>query len=59
MILFMTAGFNHSRLGLQVVAEDYIKSHGPRTVVIIAVTFAAVGLGITGVFSVLRIVLAS
>lgn len=58
MILFMSAGFYHSRLGLQVVIEDYIGSHGPRTAAIIAVTFIAVALGITGVFSVLRIALA-
>lgn len=59
MILFMTAGFYHARLGLQVVIEDYVGSHGPRTAAIIAVTFVAVALGITGVFSVLRIALAS
>lgn len=58
MIIFMTAGFYHSRLGLQVVIEDYIGSHGPRTAAIIAVTFVAVALGITGVFSVLRIAFA-
>ena len=58
MILFMTAGFYHSRLGLQMIIEDYIGSHGPRTAAIIAVTFIAVALGITGVFSVLRIALA-
>lgn len=59
MILFMLAGFNHARLGLQVVAEDYIGSHGPRTVIVIAITFLAVALAVTGVFSVLRIALAS
>lgn len=59
MILFMTAGFYHSRLGLQVVIEDYVGSHGPRTAAIIAVTFIAVAVGITGVFSVLRIAFAS
>jgi len=59
MILFMIAGFYHSRLGLQVIIEDYIGSHGPRTASIIAVTFIAVALGVTGVFSVLRIALAS
>lgn len=59
MILFMTAGFYHARLGLQVVIEDYIGSHGPRTAAIIAVTFIAVAMGVTGVFSVLRIALAS
>lgn len=59
MILFMIAGFYHARLGLQVVIEDYIGPHGPRTAAIIAVNFAAAALGVTGVFSVLRIALAS
>ena len=59
MILFMTAGFYHSRLGLQVVIEDYICSHGARTAAIIAVTFIAVAMCVTGVFSVLRIAFAS
>ena len=59
MILFMTAGFYHSRLGLQVVIEDYIGSHGARTAAIIAVTFVAVAMCVTGVFSVLRIAFAS
>lgn len=59
MILFMTAGFYHSRLGLQTVIEDYVSSHGPRTAAIIGVTFIAVAMGITGVFSVLRIAFAS
>lgn len=59
MILFMTAGFYHARLGLQVVIEDYVSSHGLRTGAIIGVTFVAAALGVTGVFSVLRIALAS
>ncbi len=59
MILFLVAGFFHARLGLQVVIEDYVGSHGARTVAIIAVTFAAAALGVTGVFSVLRIVFAA
>lgn len=59
MILFIITGFNHARLGLQVVIEDYVGSHGPRTVAIIAVNFAAAALAVTGVFSVLRIALAS
>ncbi len=58
MILFMTAGFYHSRLGLQVVIEDYVSAHAPRTAAIIGVTFIAVALGVTGVFSVLRIAFA-
>lgn len=58
MILFIITGFFHARLGLQVVIEDYIGSHGPRTIAIIAVTFIAAALGVTGVFSVMRIAFA-
>jgi len=58
MILFLIAGFHHARLGLQVVIEDYISSHVARTAAIIAVTFIAAALGVTGVFSVLRIAFA-
>lgn len=58
MILFLIAGFHHARLGLQVVIEDYISSHVTRTAAIIAVTFIAAALGVTGVFSVLRIAFA-
>lgn len=59
MMLFMITGFYHARLGLQVVIEDYVGSHGPRAIAIIGVNFAAAALGVTGVFSVLRIALAS
>jgi succinate dehydrogenase / fumarate reductase membrane anchor subunit len=58
MILFLIAGFYHARLGLQVVIEDYVSSHVTRTAAIIAVTFTAAALGVTGVFSVLRIAFA-
>jgi len=55
MILLLIAGFTHSRLGLQVVIEDYIGSHALRTIGIIAVTMLAAVMGVVGVFSVLRI----
>ncbi|MDB4222237.1 succinate dehydrogenase, hydrophobic membrane anchor protein [Granulosicoccus sp.] len=58
MILFLIVGFHHARLGLQVVIEDYVSSHIKRTAAIIAVTFIAAALGVTGVFSVLRIAFA-
>jgi len=59
MILLLITGFFHARLGLQVVIEDYVGSHGPRTIAIIAVTFVAAALCVTGVFSVMRIAFAS
>ena len=59
MILFLIAGFFHARLGLQVVIEDYVSAHGPRTIAIIAVTFIAAALCVTGVFSVMRIAFAA
>lgn len=55
MILFIVAGFYHACLGLQVVLEDYVSSHSTRTVAIIAVTFLGAALGVTGVFSIMRI----
>lgn len=58
MILFLVAGFYHVRLGLQVVIEDYVSSHSTRTAAIIAVTFITAALGVTGIFSVLRIAFA-
>ena len=58
MILFFITGFHHARLGLQVIIEDYVGSHGTRTAAIIAVTFIAAAFGVTGVFSVMRIAFA-
>ena len=58
MILFILVAFYHSRLGLQVIIEDYVSGHAGRTVAIIGVTFAAVILAVIGVFSVLRIAFA-
>jgi len=58
MILFLITSFWHARLGLQMVIEDYVSNHAVRTASIIAVTFACVALGVTGVFSVLRIAFA-
>ena len=58
MVLLVATAFFHSRLGLQTIVEDYVGGHGPRTVVIIAITFAAAILAVVGVFSVLRIAFA-
>ena len=59
MVLFIMVSFYHSRLGLQVVIEDYVGGHAGRTIAIIGVTFAAAILAVVGVFSVLRITFAT
>ncbi len=59
LILFLIAGFYHAKLGLQTVLEDYIGNHSTRTVMIIAISFLATILAVTGVFSVLRIAFAT
>lgn len=58
LIFLMIAGFYHSRLGLQVIIEDYVSTHAGRTVAIVAVTLLAVVFAVIGVFSILRIAFA-
>lgn len=52
--LFIITAFNHLRLGIQVVVEDYV--HGAmRTIILLANTFFCGAFALAGVFAVAKI----
>lgn len=57
LVLLLIATFYHAQLGLQVVIEDYVHSHGKKLFALIFVKFLAVLLGSLTVFSVLKLAL--
>lgn len=53
--LLIGTAMYHSHLGVQVVVEDYVVSHGLKIVTMLLLTFFHIALAALGVFSVLRI----
>ena len=54
LILLVLVASWHSRLGLQVVVEDYVPGPGARTVTLVIVNFVHVLLAAAGVLAVLK-----
>ena len=53
--LLIVAWVYHAQLGLQVVIEDYVAHDGGKILLILAVDFVLIALGVLGVLSVLRV----
>ena len=57
LILLILAMFHHAQLGLQVVLEDYVHTEWLKIASIAIVKFAAIGLAVASIFSIVKIAL--
>ena len=53
MVVFLAVAFHHAQLGVQVVLEDYVSSHGLRVASIIIVKLVCYGLAALAIVSTL------
>jgi succinate dehydrogenase / fumarate reductase membrane anchor subunit len=54
-ILFALAAAYHMRIGMQVIVEDYVHSHGPKTILLLLNTFFSAAVGLISAVAILKL----